>query len=153
LSPDASTGLANAFRTGEPQFISDVTDAYLTNQARSPEHLEAMRALGVRSAMIIPMAARGQIIGALTMVRTGDRQAFDDGTFALARDVARRAALAIDNARLYRKAVVANKSKSNFLATMSHELRTPLTAVIGYEELLIEGVTGPVTEAQRKQLA
>jgi signal transduction histidine kinase len=153
LSADASTGLAQVIRTGEPQFISEVTDAYLAQQARNPEHLATMRSLDVRSAMIIPMVARGQSIGALTMVRTGERRPFDDGAFALARDVARRAALAIDNASLYRKAVIANESKSNFLATMSHELRTPLTAVIGYEELLVEGITGPVTEAQQQQLA
>ena len=152
LSPAALTALAHAIRTGESQFLSEITDAYLVKQARNPEHLEAMRALGVRSAMIIPMIARGQIIGALSMFRTHARPPFDDGSFALARDVARRAALAIDNAFLYQRAVVANESKSNFLATMSHELRTPLTAVIGYEELLVEGISGPVTDAQRQQL-
>lgn len=152
LSPDASTALAHVIRTGQSQFISEVTDAYLVQQARNPEHLAAMREVGVRSVMIIPMDVRAQIIGALTMLRTRARPAFDDGTFALARDVARRAALAIDNSRLYRNAVAANESKTNFLATMSHELRTPLTAVIGYEELLADGITGPVTEAQRHQL-
>jgi signal transduction histidine kinase len=153
LSPDASTGLAQVIRTGEPHFVAEVTDMHLAMQARNPEHLEAMRALGVRSAMIVPMIARRQVVGAVTLVGTHARPPFDDGMFDLARDVARRAALAIDNAGLYRKAVVANEAKSNFLATMSHELRTPLTAVIGYEELLVEGVTGPVTDAQQQQLA
>jgi signal transduction histidine kinase len=152
LPSDASNALAHVIRTGEPQFVPEVNDAYLVQQARSPEHLASMRELGIRSAMIVPMVVRAQIIGALTMLRTGTHPAFDDGTFALARDIARRAALAIDNARLYRNAVTANESKANFLATMSHELRTPLTAVIGYEELLVEGITGPVTEAQRHQL-
>jgi len=154
LSPDASTGLAQVIRTGEPQVISEMTDMYLAKQARSPEHLAAMRAIGVgSSAMIVPMIARRQVIGALTMARTRDRRPFDDGALDLARDVARRAALAIDNARLYQRAVAANEAKSNFLATMSHELRTPLTAVIGYQELLVEGITGPITDAQRQQLA
>jgi signal transduction histidine kinase len=70
----------------------------------------------------------------------------------LARDLARRAAVAIDNAQLYQAAVVANETKANFLATMSHELRTPLTAIIGYDELLAEGITGQVNDAQREQL-
>ncbi|HEY9229212.1 MAG TPA: histidine kinase dimerization/phospho-acceptor domain-containing protein, partial [Gemmatimonadaceae bacterium] len=152
LSASASTGLANVIRTGEPEFVARVDDAFLTRQARSPEHLEVLRVLGVRSAMIVPMIARGQIVGALTLVRTRPDPPFDDGSLALARDVAARAALAIDNAQLYRKAIVANESKSNFLATMSHELRTPLTAIIGYEELLVEGISGPVTDEQRKQL-
>ena len=46
----------------------------------------------------------------------------------------------------------ANNSKTDFLAVMSHELRTPLTAIMGYEELLSDGITGPVTELQRQQL-
>jgi signal transduction histidine kinase len=46
----------------------------------------------------------------------------------------------------------ANLAKSNFLAVMSHELRTPLAAIIGYEELLADGITGPVNDAQRHQL-
>src|SRR5262245_8943864 len=114
LSADAATGLAQVIRTGEAQFITEMTDMYLAQQARSPEHLAARRAIGVgSSAMIVPMIARRQVIGALTMARAGARRPFDDGILDLARDVARRAAIAIDNARLYRKAVVANEAKSN----------------------------------------
>ena len=103
--------------------------------------------------MIVPMIARGQHrIGAMTVASTTATRPFDQGSLALARDLARRAAVAIDNAQLYQAAVVANESKANFLATMSHELRTPLTAIIGYEELLAEGIAGEVNDAQRQQL-
>ena len=112
-----------------------------------------MRETNIRSLMIVPMVARGHIIGVgMTMVSATATRPFDQGSLALARDLARRAAVAIDNAQLYQAAVVANESKANFLATMSHELRTPLTAIIGYEELLAEGIAGEVNDGQRQQL-
>ena len=111
-----------------------------------------LRAVGVHSVMIVPIVARETILGALTLISSRPTRHFDDADLAIAQDLARRAAVAIDNARLYRSALAANEAKANFLATMSHELRTPLTAIIGYEELLVEGISGPIVETQRQQL-
>ena len=152
LAPDAETGLAKVIRTGETVFMPDVTEAFVAAQARSPEHLAAILESNIRSLMIVPMVARGHIIGAMTVASATAARPLDHGSLALARDLARRAAVAIDNAQLYQAAVVANETKANFLATMSHELRTPLTAIIGYDELLAEGITGQVNDAQREQL-
>jgi len=152
LAPNAETGLAKVIRTGETVFMPDVTEAFVAAQARSPEHLAAILESNIRSLMIVPMVARGHIIGAMTVASATAARPLDQGSLALARDLARRAAVAIDNAQLYQAAVVANETKANFLATMSHELRTPLTAIIGYDELLAEGITGQVNDAQREQL-
>jgi two-component system, sensor histidine kinase and response regulator len=67
-----------------------------------------------------------------------------------ARAIAERARAEAEAARA--EAERANTIKTDFLAVMSHELRTPLTAIMGYEELLSDGITGPVTELQRQQL-
>ena len=149
---DAESGVAKVIRTGEPVFVAEVTDEMLVAGARDERHLTMLRDLGLHSIIVVPMAARSQTVGALTLARSRADRSFDETSLAVARDLARRAAVAIDNARLYRAALVANEAKANFLATMSHELRTPLAAVIGYEELLAEGIVGAVNDVQRQQL-
>jgi signal transduction histidine kinase len=150
---DATTGVPNVIRTGEPQLIPRVTDDMLVAGAKDEEHLAILRELTIHSGLIVPMKARGMTIGALTLISARPTLEYDDHALALAGQLARRAAMAIDNARLYRAALAANEAKGNFLATMSHELRTPLTAIIGYEELLAEGISGAVTDGQKQQLS
>jgi signal transduction histidine kinase len=111
-----------------------------------------MRELQIRSALIVPMIARGRTLGALTLISSGSGRRYDEADQALAMELATRAAIAIDNAQLYRSALAASEAKSAFLATMSHELRTPLNAIIGYQSLLAEGIDGRLNEAQFVQL-
>ena len=151
-NPDAPAGAPAVIRTGEPQFVPVVTDEMLQERARDAENLEILREMDIGSAMIVPIATRGATLGALSLIRTGHDNPYDQRDLVVACDLGRRAAAAIDNAWLYRAAVAANQAKANFLATMSHELRTPLTAIIGFGELLADGITGPVTDEQRDQL-
>jgi len=149
---DAPTGAPQVIRTGQPSLVRDVTEEMLVAGARDEEHLRILREVGLYSVMIVPMAARGTTLGAMTLVSSRPTRRFTDQDLTVALELARRAAMAIDNARLYRAALVANEAKANFLATMSHELRTPLTAIIGYQELLAEGIPGKVNDVQRQQL-
>jgi signal transduction histidine kinase len=130
------------------QQLSDTDGQLSADEA----HRALMLSLDAVSQIAVPLIARGRPLGVVTFTRCSVHPPFGNVEREIAEELARRAAAAIDNAQLYQAAVAANDAKSTFLASMSHELRTPLTAIIGYEELLADGITGPVTESQRQQL-
>ena len=152
--PDYSTpgGVGAVIRSGKPELYPEITDEMLLSTARDAEHLAITRELQIRSALIVPMIARGRTLGALTLISSEMGRRYGDADTALAMELATRAAIAIDNAQLYRGALAASDAKSAFLATISHELRTPLNAIIGYASLLEEGIEGILNDAQQAQL-
>jgi len=85
-------------------------------------------ALGVRSHVCVPMVARGRALGVLSLLSRN--LTFDGADITMATELARRAALAVDNTRLYRQATDAIHARDDFLAIASHELRTPLAALV-----------------------
>jgi signal transduction histidine kinase/CHASE3 domain sensor protein len=147
------TGVGAVIRTGQSEIYPEISDEMLVAAARDEHHLAIMRELQIKSALIVPMIARGRTLGALTLISTRKGRRYDDSDLALAMEIATRAAIAIDNAQLYRGALAASEAKSAFLATMSHELRTPLNAIIGYQSLLKEGIHGSLNDAQLAQLS
>jgi signal transduction histidine kinase len=131
-------------RSGEPLLLDDV-DA-LISRAELPAAQRPSSVPQPCSAVIVPLAARQAVLGAMTLVSWRDGLRYDEMDVRLAMKIAQHAALALHNAHLIeaeraarREAQTANRMKDAFLATVSHELRTPLHAILGWATLLRSG--------------
>ena len=140
--PSHTGGVAKVLRTGQPEVVGDMPDEVLSSLVRDEEHLQVARELGVKSILIVPFSARERTIGALTFVSSRSPHEYTPDDVAYAQEIAARAALAIENARLYSRAQEVNRVKDEFLATLSHELRTPLTPIIGWANMIRSGQLG-----------
>ncbi len=155
---DATTGVPNVIRTGISELWASVPEELLVAGAVDAEHLRLIRALQLHSAMVVPLKTRGRVLGAMTFVYAESKRSYTEDDLHFAEELGRRAAIAVDNAKLYeseqqarRNADLANRAKDDFLATVSHELRTPLSAMLGWTRLLRSGDLTP--EKRERALA
>jgi signal transduction histidine kinase/FixJ family two-component response regulator len=127
LHPDAPVGPAFVLRTGQPEFIPDVSgrEAQL---ARSEEHLRMLRGLGLRSVLHVPLRGRQGMAGVLSLA-TGHPRRLVQEDLGLAQELGRRISLVMENARLFQEMQEAVRLRDDFLTVAAHELRTPLTTL------------------------
>lgn len=133
LTPDlrlGDRGVARVLATGEPVVLNDLPlDSEAQFSLSDPDQLAVVRALKKRAMLAVPMHVHGQIVGAMTFASADPRRRYDDEDVTLATELAQRAALAIENQRLYRASKEAVALRDEFLSVASHELRTPVTSL------------------------
>lgn len=135
--PEAANGVPNVIRTGQPEVYANIPEDVLIAAAQDEEHLALLREVGFTSAMILPIVARDRVLGVISLVSAELGRHYDEGDLALAQHLARRSAVAIDNALLYQEAHEAARARDQFLAVAAHELRSPLTSMKGFAQLLL----------------
>ena len=141
-------------REGISTLLADIDEAAIRRSLHDDQHLLAMfEEVHFTSQISVPMRVRGRTIGGITFTLGPGARRYDAAALALAEDLAGRAAMAVENARLYKQANDANRLKDEFLGTLSHELRTPLNAILGYARMLRGGVfTDPVKQARALEI-
>jgi signal transduction histidine kinase len=135
--PNAPAGLPKVIRTGQPDFYPVITDEMLAAAAPDEEIFQLLRDIGFSSSMLVPMKIRNEVIGALQFVATHTSRHYTEQDLELAQELAGRAAMAVDNARLYAEAQQAIAVRENFLSMAAHELKTPVTSLRGFAQLLV----------------
>ncbi|MBI3805124.1 MAG: PAS domain S-box protein [Nitrospirae bacterium] len=173
--------LQQVLRSGKSIFLPEISDSLLQSIAGDPGPPEIARCFWPKSAMLVPLLARGRTLGVISFLSVDSGRRYVDADLVLAEDLTLRAALAVDNARLYRAAKEeiaerkraeeairtmnealreknlrieeASQARSRFFSYMSHELKTPVNSIVGFTQLLRNNTYGALAPNQATAVA
>ncbi|MDB4879986.1 MAG: histidine kinase [Gemmatimonadetes bacterium] len=147
----AAHHLRRTMTTGEPTFAPLVTEEMLAAVRIDDAHGELLRQVAPRSVIAVPLHASGSVIGVLALYMSESVRTYAPTDLAFAEELARRASLAVDNARLFNEAGLATRARDRMLGIVAHDLRNPLGTILMASELLEEVL--PVDSTARRQVA
>ena len=133
---DLPDGSPDMLHSGLAEIMPQVSEEFLRAVVQDERQIALLQRTGVRSAMVVPLNARERLLGAISFVTAGSGRRYHVHDLRLAEDLARRAALALDNALLYREAQQALQAREAFLSVAAHELKTPATLILAHADLL-----------------
>jgi PAS domain S-box-containing protein len=128
--PGDDSAVARVIRTGVPELVPEITDAMVAAGVADPERRAVITALGLRSTMIVPLVVAGRASGAITFISAESGRRYQPNDLIVAQQIASRASLAIEHARMFENAQRAVRIRDAFLSIASHELKTPLTTLL-----------------------
>ena len=151
--PRTPYGRYRVLRTGMSEMMAEIPDTVLVKLAQNDEHLRVLRSLRMSSYIGVPLRLRDRTVGVLSLVMSESGRRYRPEDLALAEELARRAAIAIENARLYAELKEADRLKDEFLAMLAHELRNPLAPIRNALYILKQPQLDPASAAQARETA
>jgi signal transduction histidine kinase len=151
--PGWNTPQSRVLASGKPLLLDAIDGPQLADVAHDEAHAATLRAAEISGMMVVPLIARGRILGALTFVTTDPGRRYAAHDLAIAQEIAHRAAIAMDNARLYEQSQRATRARDEMLAVVAHDLRNPLSAVLLSLDILLRAFAGDDRRKSARQLA
>lgn len=141
----------SVLETGQPLLLQRPSEQAIAALARDEEHHRLLRAAEIRSLLAVPLVAHGKLLGAMAFVSSSSSRPYGESDLLMGEQIAQRAALSIDNARLYLVAQQATRARDEILAVVAHDLRNPLNSIIMQAGLLRR--RGPEPERRSRRPA